>query len=165
MKLLAKIFCLFLLIVSGIQGLSAQRQVEPEPLTADNVSAWLDGFIPYALNTADVAGAVVTVVKDGEILVNTGYGYADLQNQLPVDPNNTLFRPGSISKLFAWTAIMQLVEQGKVELDANVQDYIDFQIPAPRGTITVRHLMTHTPGFEEVLQDLLLKTAVLEKVT
>lgn len=163
MKLLARIFCSFLLIVSGVQRLSAQRQVEPEPLTVDNVSAWLDGFIPYALKTADVAGAVVTVVKDGEILVNTGYGYADLKNQLPVDPNSTLFRPGSISKLFAWTAIMQLVEQGKVELDANVQDYIDFQIPAPRGTITVRHLMTHTPGFEEVLQDLFVENRGFEE--
>lgn len=158
MKLIAKVSVLISLFSAAFHGVQAQRQASPEPLTAENVSAWLDGFMPYALKTADVAGSVVTVVKDGQILVNKGFGLADIENQTPVDPSSTLFRPGSISKLVLWTGIMQMVEQGKIDLDANVQDYIDYEIPAPRGTITVRHLMTHTPGFEEVLRDLFIES-------
>src|SRR5690606_21544269 len=82
-------------------------------LTHADAEAWLDGFLPYALAAGDVAGAVVVVVKDGKVLLQKGYGYADLATHAPVDPANTLFRPGSVSKLFTWTAVMQLVEQGK----------------------------------------------------
>src|SRR5690242_8153476 len=77
-------------------------------LTREDASAWLDGFMPYALQNGDVAGAVVVVVKDGQVLVEKGYGYSDLETRAPVDPEATLFRPGSVSKLFTWTALMQL---------------------------------------------------------
>ena len=121
-------------------------------LTADDVNAWLDGYMPYALATGDLAGAVVAVVKDGQIIFEKGYGYADVEKRTPPDPKLTLFRPGSVSKLFTWTAVMQLVEQGKLDLDADINKYLDadFQI-APRGgkPITLRNIMTHTAGFEE----------------
>src|SRR5688572_10387954 len=80
----------------------------PPELTSADVNAWLDGFMPYALAQADIAGAVVTVVRDGQTVVNRGYGFADLEHRMPVDPDKTLFRPGSTSKLFTWTAVMQL---------------------------------------------------------
>src|SRR3546814_1498657 len=83
--------------------------------------------MPYALAAGDIAGAVVVVVKDGQALLQKGYGYADLEKHTPVDPADTLFRPGSISKLFTWTAVMQLVEQGKLDLDADVNQYLDFE--------------------------------------
>jgi len=119
-------------------------------LTQADVDAWLDGFMPYALQTGDVAGAVVVVVKDGAILTEKGYGYADVAARKPVDPKTTLFRPGSVSKLFTWTAVMQLVEQGKLDLDTDVNTYLDFKIPPREGKpITLRNIMTHTPGFEE----------------
>ena len=89
-------------------------------LTRADVQAWLDGFLPYALQRGDVPGALVAVVKDGEVLFKKGYGYADLKRKKPVDPDLTLFRPGSVSKLFTWTAVMQLVEQGKLDLDKDV---------------------------------------------
>ena len=85
---------------------------DARPLTREDLEAWLDGFVPYALGTGDVAGAVVVVVKDGSTLLQKGYGYADVAARKPVDPATTLFRPGSISKLTTWTAVMQLVEQG-----------------------------------------------------
>ena len=159
-------FSVFFLLVSfsGVNGLQSRSGIEAPELTAADVNAWLDGFMPYALGTADVAGAVVTVVKDGEILVNRGFGVADIERNIPVDPANTLFRPGSISKLFTWTAVMQLVEQGKIDLDADVNNYLDFTIPSPKGTITMRHLMTHTPGFEEVLKDLFVEDAEFGEV-
>ena len=125
-------------------------------LTRDDVEAWLDGFFPYALGTADIAGAVVVVVKDGQVLLQKGYGYSDVAARQPVDPALTLFRPGSVSKLFTWTAVMQLVEQGKLDLDADVNGYLDFKIPDYDGQpVTLRNTMTHTAGFEEQLKGLM----------
>ncbi|HEX8233660.1 MAG TPA: serine hydrolase domain-containing protein [Caulobacteraceae bacterium] len=125
-------------------------------LTAQDVEAWLDGFFPYALQRGDVAGAVVVVVKDGQVLFEKGYGYADVKARKPVDPKLTLFRPGSVSKLFTWTAVMQLVEQGKLNLDADVNTYLDFKIPPRDGKpVTLRNIMTHTAGFEEQVKGLI----------
>jgi CubicO group peptidase (beta-lactamase class C family) len=119
-------------------------------LTAQDVNTWLDGFMPNALATGDIAGAVVVVVRDGQILTQRGFGVSDVGRRTPVDPARTLFRPGSISKLFTWTAVMQLVEQGRLNLDADVNRYLDFQIPAREGRpVTLRQIMTHTAGFEE----------------
>jgi len=128
----------------------------PRPLTADDVNAWLDGFMPYAIARSDIPGGVVVVVKDGQVLTERGYGYANVAKKIKVDPKTTLFRPGSISKLFTWTALMQQVEQGKVDLNADVNKYIDFQIPPFEGKpITPLNLMTHTPGFEEAVKNLI----------
>jgi CubicO group peptidase (beta-lactamase class C family) len=126
------------------------------PLTAEDVRSWLDGFMPNALDQGDIAGAVVVVVKDGEVLAQAGYGYSDVDARTPVDAAHTLFRVGSVSKLFTWTAVMQLVEQGKLDLDADVNRYLDFAIPARDGKpITLRNIMTHTAGFEERLTGLI----------
>ena len=113
--------------------------------------------MPYAIERGDVAGAVVAVVKNGEVIFAKGYGFADVKNHKPVDAERTMFRPGSISKLFTWTAVMQLVEQGKLDLDHDVNDYLDFKIPARSdGPITLRNIMTHTPGFEEQIKALIV---------
>jgi CubicO group peptidase (beta-lactamase class C family) len=125
-------------------------------LTAEDAAAWLDGYMPYALKTGDVAGAVVVIVKNGQVLLERGYGYADVEQHTSVDPDATLFRWGSTSKLFTWTAVMQLVEQGKIDLDADVNGYLDFVIPAREGRpVTLRNIMTHTAGFEERLTGLI----------
>ena len=119
-------------------------------LTREDLMSWLDGIMPYALESADVAGAVVVVVKDGEVLLQKGYGYADVAAKTRVTPDRTLFRTGSIGKLYTWTAVMQLVEQHKLDLDRNVNDYLDFKIPAAFSKpITLRNLMQHTAGFED----------------
>lgn len=127
-----------------------------EKLTATDLEAWLDGFMPYALEQTDVAGSVVVVVKDGKVLLQKGYGYSDLATRKPVDPASTLFRPGSVSKLFTWTAVMQLVEQGKIDLDKDINTYLDFTIPPYQGKpVTMRNIMTHTSGMEEVIRGLI----------
>jgi CubicO group peptidase (beta-lactamase class C family) len=129
-------------------------------LTATDVEAFLDGLVPMQLQREDIAGAVIVVVKNGSILFSKGYGYADVKKRVPVSPTGTLFRPGSISKTFTWTAVMQLVEQGKLNLDGDVNNYLDFQVPRTFGRpVTIRNLMTHTPGFEEVIKDLLVDRA------
>ena len=118
-----------------------------ELATAD-IESWLDGLLPYALESGNVAGAVVVVVKDGRVLLQKGYGYADVEARAPVDPQRTLFRVGSVAKLVTDTAIMQLVEQGKLDLDADVNTYLDFEVPAAFDKpVTLRNLMTHTGGF------------------
>ena len=125
-------------------------------LNKADADAWLDGFMPYALARGDVAGAVVVIVKDGQVLTQRGFGYADVAKRKQVDPATTLFRPGSVSKLFTWTAVMQQVEAGKLNLDADVNQYLDFKIPAYLGKpITLRNIMTHTAGFEEIIKGLL----------
>jgi len=131
---------------------AVQAAQPPRALTADDAQAWLDGLLPTALGRGDIAGAVVVVVKDGHVLVSKGYGFADVKAQKKVDPARTLFRPGSISKLFTWTAVMQQVERGKLDLDADVNTYLDFKIPGRK--VTLRNLMTHTSGFEEQIKRL-----------
>jgi CubicO group peptidase (beta-lactamase class C family) len=138
-------------------GQATSARPPAHPLTREDAGAYFDGFFPDALSRAQIAGAVVVVVKDGKILLEKGYGYADVDARKPVDPARTLFRPGSISKLFVWTAVMQLVEQGRLNLDRDVNDYLDFRIPDAFGKpITLRDLMTHTAGFEEHLKAIMV---------
>lgn len=124
-------------------------------LDAADIDDWLDGFMGHAMPAGDIAGAVVVVVKDGKLLTQRGYGFADVEARRAVRPEATLFRVGSISKLFTWTAVMQLVEERKIDLDADINRYLDFRIP-PRGgkPVTMRQLMTHTAGFDERLKGL-----------
>lgn len=141
-------------VQSAIQA-NAPRQ--PHVLDKADLDAWLDGYMPFALNTSDIPGAVLVVVKDGQIVSARGFGYADAGKRVPVDPLRTLFRPGSVSKLVTWTAVMQQVEQGRIDLDADINRYLDFRIPERAGKpVTMRHLMTHTAGFEEAVKHLIV---------
>ncbi len=143
--------------VSGASGAAAPRAHE---LTADDLGSFLDGFMPQQIEHADIAGAVIAVVKDGKLIFAKGYGYSDVAKKAPVSPETTLFRPGSISKLFTWTSVMQQVELGKLDLDRDVNDYLDFKIPPAFGKpITLRNIMTHTTGFEETAKDLFVGSA------
>lgn len=130
------------------------------PLTAADLETFLDGMMPFALKRGDVAGGVISVVKDGKVLFARGYGYADLETRERPSPETTLFRIGSTSKLFTWTAVMQLVEQGKLDLDTDINEYLDFRIPSRDGKpVTLRDLMTMTPGFEDTARGLLPTSA------
>ena len=104
---------------------------------------------PIALLTA--AEATISVVKDGEILFAKGYGFADVDEGIAVDPDATLFRIGSVSKLFVWISVMQLVEEGRLDLHADINDYLEgVEIPPTWDEpVTMAHLMSHTPGFED----------------
>jgi CubicO group peptidase (beta-lactamase class C family) len=120
------------------------------PGNAQEVEAFFDKLITEQLREEHVAGATVAVVKDGELIFAEGYGYADREERERVVANETLFYPGSAGKLFTWTAVMQLVEEGKLDLDADVNTYLDFEIPDTYSEpITMVNLMTHTAGFEE----------------
>src|SRR5579863_4526952 len=129
-------------------------------LTAADVEVFFDGLVPALLEHNDVAGGVILIVKDSKVLFSHGYGYADVKSKKPVSVDDTLFRPGSVSKLYTCTAVMQLVEQGKLDLDRDVNDYLDFKIPATYDQpVTLRRIMTHTAGFEEWGKDLFVPKA------
>jgi CubicO group peptidase (beta-lactamase class C family) len=155
MRLLAPTTALVLATFVG----NAVAEDSPAPqLTRGDVEAWLDGYLPYAISSGDIAGGVIVVVKDGEVLAQKGYGYADVATQKPVDPERTLFRAGSVAKLVTHTAVMQLVEQGKLDLDADIAKYLDFPVPdagAYGKPVTLHNLMTHTGGFEELVRGLM----------
>lgn len=151
---------------SATQAFTAQSEPQIEPssvmsdkaprLTAEDLEIWLDGFMPLALEKSNAAGAVIAVVKDGKLLFSQGYGFADFEGRLPVDAQKTLFRPGSVSKLFTWTAVMQQVEAGLLDLDTDINTYLDFEVaPRTNTPITLRHIMTHTAGFEERIKNLI----------
>ncbi len=126
-------------------------------LEASDLESFFDGIVPLQLERSDIAGASVMVMQNGQVLLRKGYGYADLKNKKPVDPAATIFRLASISKLFTWVSVMQLVEQGKLDLDTDVNRYLDFQIrPAFSQPVTLRNLMTHTGGFEEEIRDIIV---------
>ena len=120
-------------------------------LAEDDLGAFFDGLMPAQLEAYGVPGAVVTVVHDGEVVFARGYGWADARARTPVDPETTLFRIGSVTKLFTYTAAMQLIERGELDLDTDVNEYLrEPLVPATYPEpVTVRHLMTHTAGFEE----------------
>ncbi|OEF97065.1 serine hydrolase domain-containing protein [Desulfuribacillus alkaliarsenatis] len=131
-------------------------------LDATDVEAFLDTVIRQQMEEHNIPNLTASVVVDGEIIFAKGYGYANYETGKPVDPERTLFRIGSSAKLFTWTAIMQLAEQGKVDLDTDVNEYLDFEIPNHleyKGRkddvepITIRHLMNHTPGFEDYMSE------------
>lgn len=125
------------------------------PRDKAEVEAFLDGLMAAWMKDKHIAGVTVSVVRDGSLLLAKGYGYADVEKRKPVDPDKTMFRIGSITKLFTWTSVMQLNEQGKLDLSKDINDYIDFKIPATYPQpITLKDVMTHTPGLEEDGRDL-----------
>lgn len=134
---------------------SVAEKLPARTLDKADVDAWLDGFMPYALERGHAAGAVVVVVKDGKPLTERGFGFADVAKRRPVDPQTTLFKQASVSKTMTWTAVMQMVEAGKIDLDKDINTYLDFRIPPYAGKpVTMRNLMTHTAGFDEVQRGL-----------
>ena len=126
--------------------------IQEGPSDPAELEAFLDDFFAGAMEEYHIAGAAIAVVKDGQLFFAKGYGYADIKNKIPVDAEQTIFRIGSVGKTLTWTAVMQLVEQGKLDLNADVNTYLDFRIPDTYPQpITLKHLMTHTSGFEDRL--------------
>lgn len=119
------------------------------------VEAFFDNLVPSLMEKHHVPGVAISLVKDGKQLFARGYGYANLDTGEPVNAEETLFRIASISKLFTWIAVMQQIEEGKIDLDTDVNKYLKkFKIPDtfPGRPVTMRHLMTHTAGFDDHIE-------------
>jgi len=141
---------LLTLLSTGLPALA--QGVDPQgPTDPQEVKAFVDAFFVAKMAEYHIPGAAFVLVKDGQILLTKGYGYADLENRTPVVPEETVFCAGSVGKLFTSTAVMQLAERGLIDLDDDVNQYLDlFQIkdtyPEP---VTFAHLLTHTGGFDD----------------
>lgn len=124
--------------------------------TATDVKEFADHILPKQLEKYHIAGATISVVKDGQVVFENGYGVYNQEMSKKVSSKTTLFKIGSITKLFTWTAVMQLVEKGSINLDEDINHYLkDFKIPeAFNKPITMRNLMTHTAGFDDRLTNL-----------
>ena len=145
-------FALFCLACSPVHAAFDLIPPGADPANSTDFELFFDTAVPAGLTEYNIPGATVSAVQDGELIFAKGYGYEDLANKTPVDADSTLFHIGSITKLFTWTCVMQLVEEGKIDLDADVNTYLtDFSIPDsyPGQPITMRNLMTHSAGFED----------------
>jgi CubicO group peptidase (beta-lactamase class C family) len=135
--------------VGNVPGAPSPRRGPTDPA---ELEAFLDELFAQEMEEYHIAGAAVAVVKDGKLFFAKGYGYADIEKGIPVDPEQTIFGVGSVGKTITWTAVMQLVEQGKLDLEADVNTYLDFRIPDTYPEpIRLKHLLTHTSGFENRL--------------
>ncbi|MDG0874227.1 beta-lactamase family protein [Paenibacillus thiaminolyticus] len=126
-----------------------------------DLEAFVDEVMKAQMEKYDMTNAAVAVVSGGEVRLAKGYGDADRERRMPADAGRTLFRIGSTSKLLTWTAVMQLVEQGKLDLNADINRYLDVKIPPQlihspdqAEAITLTHLMMHTPGFEDSVESI-----------
>ncbi|SFR59259.1 CubicO group peptidase, beta-lactamase class C family [Halogeometricum rufum] len=150
-----------LALVSAPVGTAAAQSDGSSGASTDRVEladraeteAWLDETMARQLEEHRIPGAAVVVLSDGEVVLAKGYGYADLASRRPVDADETIFSVGSTGKLVTWTAVMQGVEDGRLELDRDVDDYlIDSAVTVPdtyEDPVTLRHLGTHSAGFED----------------
>ncbi len=136
----------------------ADRQVtppaqQPGAFDAAELEIWADGFFEEQLDELKIPGAVLVFVRDGEVVLAKGYGFADLEQEIIFDPETTIVRIGSVSKLFVATAVMQLVEAGALDLDADVNQYLtSFQVGDEfDDPVTLAHLLTHSGGFDHPL--------------
>jgi CubicO group peptidase (beta-lactamase class C family) len=135
----------------------AAAQTRPE-LTAANIAGVVDPPMAEWIDNHKGPGAVVVVVtREAEVFAK-GYGFADIEAKRPFTADATLVRPGSISKLFTGIAVMQQIDAGKLDLDSDVNSYIDFVIPVPAGgvPVTLRRLLMHRAGFEDHIKGLFL---------
>ncbi len=149
--IMASLLAAFILSITSTAALAQSN--EPGSL-----EAFLDSSLKTGIEKHHIPNATVSVVEDGQIVYKKGFGFTDIDKGVPVDADKSLFRIGSTSKLITWTAVMQLVEAGLLDLNTDINTYLDFEIPPQlekslKGTtvepITLTHLMTHTSGFED----------------
>jgi CubicO group peptidase (beta-lactamase class C family) len=153
------VFLIILILHPAVYATDGQT---PSGVRFENIEAFVDNYVSVYIGQT-TPGLAVVVIKDGEILLSRGYGFADVDKGLSVDPGRTVFEYGSVSKLFVYTAIMQLVEAGRLELDADMRTWL------PAGflrkmryddPVTMLHVMSHTTGFEDYLFDLVVTSNI-----
>ncbi|TDQ36771.1 serine hydrolase [Aureibacillus halotolerans] len=123
---------------------------EIKPLTPETAQAFLDEFFAKPETQGMFTGAAVSIVKDGEVLTEESHGLANIDANEGIDPEKTLFRVASVSKVFTAAAVLQLVEDGKIDLDTDIRTYIPgipYENPF-NEPVTVADLLAHTTGFE-----------------
>ncbi len=144
-----KILCFCLIVFFPLSAFPQQDSVETQDF--EDIGEFADGIFERELESSNIPGGVFVFVKDGEIKFSNGYGFANIEEEIPVSPESTLFYIASVTKSFTATAIMQLVEQEKLNLHTDINSYLsrflvdnEFQVP-----VTLENLLTHTSGFDD----------------
>lgn len=123
------------------------------PMPRPELEAFVDGVVQRAMTRDHIAGVTISVVQGGQVVLKKGYGFANLGQRKPVDPDKTLFRVASISKTFTWIALMNEIESGHMRLDGPVNLYLpeplQLKDQGKKAQVRLRDLMTHTGGFED----------------
>ncbi len=150
----------FLAIHGGVRASEVHNEtIAPALQDSTGLAAFMDGLMLSVMDDHRAAGAMASIIQDGELLFRKGYGFANIADSIKVDPEQTLFRIGSISKLFTWLAVLQQIEAGNLDPERDVNDYLEsFQVPDTyEEPVTLRSLMSHTPGFEDILLKLFMR--------
>ncbi len=140
-----------LTVIAAVVVLAICARAPHDTIATDRLSAFVDSIIPAEMASQHIPGAAFVFVQNGRVVLERSYGMADIEHDRPVD-THTIWRIGSISKVVTATAVMQLVDRGQVELDAAVDRYVH-RVTIPNtypDSVTVRHLLTHTAGFDEI---------------
>lgn len=150
-------FCFICCFGNVALAVGPQKQV-PSGLAVQDIESNIDIIMDKYIGKT-VPGASIVVVKDDEIVFSKGYGYADIDKKIPMDAQTTILEPGSVSKLFTWTSVMQLVEQGKIDLNADVSTYLPegFMDRSFSDKVTMIDLMNHVAGYEEHAEGMMLE--------
>jgi CubicO group peptidase (beta-lactamase class C family) len=137
--------------VAAARSVPGARLSPGQAVTPVELEAFVDGWMTDAMRREHIAGATVSVVQNGQVVLKKGYGFSNLNPRRAVDPDRTLFRIGSISKTFTWILLMKEIEAGRIRADAPINLYLPekVRLPARSRDVTVRSLMEHTPGFED----------------
>ncbi|PIC89359.1 hypothetical protein CSV71_10590 [Sporosarcina sp. P21c] len=154
-----KSFAILLILALSLfftKTIYANEFTTPSGIPLSDVERFVDDYVNEYIGET-TAGASIVILKDNKVVLSKGYGYGDIENQIKINTNNAVFEWGSISKLFVWVSVMQLVEQGKIDLDEDIRIYLPqgfltkltYDVP-----ITMLDLMNHTAGFEENIFDL-----------
>jgi CubicO group peptidase (beta-lactamase class C family) len=113
----------------------------------NSIESSVDAFIKSEMEKQKIPGVALAVLRDEKIILAKGYGLANVEHQVPVKPE-TIFQSGSMGKQFTATAVMMLMEEGKLSLDDKISKFFP-DAPAAWEKITVRHLLTHTSGMTD----------------
>ena len=159
LSLVLTLIILFATLLAMPTSASAAEATTPTGIPLSEIENRIDELIETYMDEF-TPGAAITVVHEGEIIFSRGYGYTNLERQMPINPATTVFELGSIGKLFVWTSVMQLVEQGLINLDNDIHNYLPEDLASQlnfRYSFTMRDLLNHSAGFGEfnfnMLQD------------
>ncbi len=119
-------------------------------ITDNDIKMKIDAFIIGIMKERAVPGITLGIMKDGNVFYSRGYGYRNIHEELPMTPD-TLYGIGSSSKSFVALAMMMLVEAGKIDLEAPVSDYINFELGLEGHPIKVKHILSHTSGVQDLV--------------
>ena len=140
-----------ILILCAFFTFAQDSAITPSGIPIPEIGNRIDELVANYMHES-APGLAVVVVKDGEIVFSRGYGYADIEKQIPIVPDITIFEYGSVSKLFVYISVMQLLERGLLDLDADIHRYLPQDLSRQfnfEKNFTLRDLLNHSAGFGE----------------